>query len=164
MTYQKKRKRADYRLAAVHLLALLRRRSVHHHIVKLVETIVTVSEILYATDDKRSPRQILCLYNSTWLHHELYNDLFPNPKSISRMKLFASYLHALSNHAAQQYEIICMRSTNTEHEECLFGQANKTVLNATNRKPNSIIPNILLRLQAKQIKCDMYSTLQTAET
>ena len=161
---KEKKTGADYRLAAMHLLALLRRRTVHQHIVKLLKTIVTVSEILYATDDKRSPRQILRLYNSTWLHHELCNDLFPNPKSIPRTKLFASYLHALSNHAAQQYEIICMRSTNTEHEERLFGQAKKTALNATNRKPNSIIPNILLRLQAKQIKRDMYSTLQTAET
>ena len=59
---------------------------------------------------------------------------------------------------------ICMRSINTEHRERLFGQAKKTAFNATNRKPNSIIQNILLRLQAKQIKSDMYSTLQTAET
>ena len=133
---KEKKTGADYRLAAMHLLALLRR-TVHQHIVKLLETIVTVSEILYATDDKRSPRQILRLYNSTWLHHELCNDLFPNPKSIPRTKLFASYLHALSNHAAQQYEIICMRSTNTEHEERLFGQAKKTALNATESQTQS---------------------------
>lgn len=86
---KEKKTGADYRLAAMHLLTLLRRRSVHQHIVKLLETIVMVSEILYATDDKRSPRQILRLYNSTWLHHELCNDLFPNPKSIPRTKLFA---------------------------------------------------------------------------
>ena len=49
---KEKKTGADYRLAAMHLLALLRR-TVHQHIVKLLETIVTVSEILYATDDKR---------------------------------------------------------------------------------------------------------------
>ena len=75
----------------MHVLALLRRWTVHQHIVKMLETIVTMSEILYATDDKRSPWQILRLYNSTWLHHELCNDLLPNVKSIPRMKLFASY-------------------------------------------------------------------------
>jgi len=57
-----------------------------------------------------------------------------------------------------------MRSTNTEHEEHLFGQAKKIALNATNRKPNSIVSNILLRLQAKQIKRDTYPILRTAET
>ena len=155
---------ADYRLASMHVLALLRRRNVHKNIVQLLESIVAMSEILYSTDDKRSPRQILRLYNTTWLHHELCSHLFPNPQNIPRTRLFASYLHALTNHAAQQYEIICMRSTNTEHEERLFGQAKKIALNATNRKPNSIVPNILLRLQAKQIKRDMYPTLRTAET
>ena len=155
---------ADYRLATLHVLALFRRQTVHTNICNLLETIVTMSEILYSTDNKRSPRQILRLYNTTWLHHELCNHLFPCPRHIPRTRLFASYLHALTNHAAQQYELVCMRSTNTEHEERLFGQAKAIALNATNRKPNSIIPNILLRLQAKQMKRDMYSTLRNAET
>ena len=55
---------ADYRLASMHVLALLRRRNVHKNIVQLLESIVAMSEILYSTDDKRSPRQILRLYHT----------------------------------------------------------------------------------------------------
>ena len=155
---------ADYRLAIIHVYAMLRQTSIDPNIVKLLETIVLISEILYSNDSKRTPRQILQLYNTTWLQHELCSHLFHTPKAISRGKLFGSYLHSLTNHAAQQYEIICMKSTNTEHEERLFGQAKRIALQATNRKPNTVIPNILLRLQAKQQTREMYSSLKITST
>ena len=56
-------------------------------------------------------------------------------------------LHDLSCHSGQQYEIVCLRSVNAECQERLFGQAKRTALNTTNRKPNNVIPEILLRLQ-----------------
>lgn len=51
---------------------------------------------------------------------------------------------------------MCLKSANTEHEERLFGQAKRMVQSATNRQPATVIPNILLRLQAKQKVGDMY--------
>ena len=47
-----------------------------------------------------------------------------------------------------QYEIICLRSVNTENQERIFQLAKQI---ATNRKPENIIPTIFLRLQAKGI-------------
>ena len=88
--------------------------------------------------------------NATWLHHELCNQLFPKTKSITRTKLFGIYLHALSNHAAPQYELICMKSTNAEHEQRLFGQAKDIALRTTDRKANSIIPHILMRNKSRE--------------
>ena len=69
------------------------------------------------------------------------NHLFPTTKSIPRSRLFGLYLHALSSHSAPQYELICMKSTNAEHEERLFGQAKDIALGTTDRKANSIIPH-----------------------
>lgn len=66
--------------------------------------------------------------------------------------MFGIYLHALVIHAPNQYEIMNLKSANTEHEERLFGQAKNMVQNTTNRQPATVIPNVLLRLQARQKK------------
>lgn len=72
---------------------------------------------------------------------------------------FGSHLHVLVIHAPAQYEIMCLRSCNTECEERLFGQAKAIALTTTNRQPSTTIPNILLRLQAKQKKGGMYDCM-----
>jgi len=63
--------------------------------------------------------------------------------------MFGSYLHSLSAHAPQQYELVCLKSINTENQEHLFRQARQIVSTTTNRQPQNIIPSALLRLQAK---------------
>ena len=103
------------------LLALLKGRA-DGDIVLLIQSIVEISELLYANDDKRNNVTILRLHNLTWLHHELCKDLFPSLHTLSRAKFFGLYLHALSCHACKQYEIMCLRSCNAENEERLFGQ------------------------------------------
>ena len=45
---------------------------------------------------------------------------------------------------------MCVKSCNAENEERLFGQAKAIASSTTNRKPGNILPNVLLRLQAKQ--------------
>ena len=111
---------------------------------------VQVSHILYSPDSERTPRNILRLYNCMWLHHEMCTELILNPQEISQAKMFGSYLHDFSSHAAQQYEIVCLRSVNAECQERLFGQVKRTTLNATNRRPQQVIPEVLLRLQMRQ--------------
>ena len=79
-------------------------------------------------------------------------------KSVTHRTFFGIYLHALILHAPPQYEILNLKAANTEHEERLFGQAKTIVQNASNRQPNNVILNILLRLQAKQMKKDLYKS------
>ena len=55
----------DYRLASIHLLTLLKKRTSQIDILHLIQTIVKISEILYADDNKRTPRSVLRLYNLT---------------------------------------------------------------------------------------------------
>ena len=148
----------DYRLTLVHVLALLKRRTPPAPILQLIKTALDISELLYAEDAKRSPKCILRLYNTTWLHFELCSELLSSTSTVSHRRMFGVYLHSITFHAPQQYEIVNLKSTNTEHEERLFGQAKDMVHKATNRQPHNVIPNILLRLQAKQKRGDMYSS------
>ena len=146
----------DYRLAAIHLLILLKKRTTPPKILLMLETIVDISELLYADDSKRCPKSVLRLYNSTWIHFELCCEVFQTTTTISHQKMFGIYFHSLLVHAPPQYEIMCLKSANSEHEERLFGQAKNMVHAATNRQPTTVVPNILLRLQAKQRRGDMY--------
>ena len=90
------------------------------------------------------------MYNATWLHHELCAHLIHSPKEQSSNHLFGIYLHDIAVHAAPQYEIVCLRSTNSESQERLFTQIKQTSLRATNRKVENVLPTVLLSLQAKQ--------------
>ena len=49
----------DYRLTAVHLLTLLRKRDTPPKVLQLLESLVEISSILYAEESKRSPKLIL---------------------------------------------------------------------------------------------------------
>ena len=77
--------------------------------------------------------------------------LFSKPKEISYEKFFGLYLHSLVVHAPRQYEIVCLKSVNTENQERIFQQAKQIALKCTNRKPENVIPSVLIRLQAKEI-------------
>ena len=63
----------------------------------LLSTAVKISECLYSSDLKRTPKTVLQLYNCSWLHHELCKCLFSKPKEISYEKFFGLYLHSLDN-------------------------------------------------------------------
>ena len=142
---------ATLRTAAIKLfLKLLQHEAANPLVVHLVHTAVKISEIFYSNESKRSPKTILQLYNVTWLHHELCAHLIHSPKLQTRSHLFGIYMHDISVHAAPQYEIVCLRSTNSESQERLFSQIKQTSLRATNRKVETVLPTVLLSLQAKQ--------------
>lgn len=129
----------------------------------LLASLVRVSEILYSSYASRSQRQVLAVYNNVWLHHELCRELL-NPLHISRTKMFGNYLHALTSHAPQQYEILCLKSINTENHERFFGQARRSATLTSNRTPENIIFNILLRLQAKRSAGNLLNPIQNSDS
>lgn len=133
-------------------------------ILLLLQTIIKIGEISYSREDRRSPRQLLQLYNCCWLHMELCRDLFLTPKTISRSKMFGLYLHALSAHSPTQYELACLRSLNTENQERLFGQGRRIAETCTNHHPENVIPQIMLRLQAKQEQAALLLSIEKADT
>ena len=60
------------------------------------------------------------------------------------------YVHALTVHSPTQYELASLRSLNSENQERLFGQARVIAESCTNHHPDNVIPQVMLRLQAKQ--------------
>ncbi len=154
----------DYRMTAIHIVAVLRKSGMPGKLLQLMESVLEISEILYADDSERTPKNILRLYNLTWLHYELCTDIFSSTSTISHKKMFGIYLHSIVHHAPFQYEILCLKSANTEHEERLFGQAKGLVQGTTNRQPQTVIPNVLLRLQAKRTVGSVYQTFQEEQS
>ncbi len=72
-------------------------------------------------EEHRNPRNILRLYNLTWLHHELCNTLITIfHGGMKYTTFFGTYLHTVVVHAPQQLEMISLRSVNTENHERLF--------------------------------------------
>ena len=129
---------------------------------QLLEILVEIQRLFYMGEEQRNCKEILRLYNTTWFHFELLKELVPYPQKLTRRKLFGSYLHAITVRAPLQLQTMSLKSCNSEHEERLFGQAKNIATATSNRKPENIIPNILLRLQAKQKQKELYSSLYLA--
>ena len=78
--------------------------------------------------------------------------------------MFSSYLHALVAHAPIQMEIVPLRSVNTENQERIFSQAQKTATATSNRRPENIISSLVIRLQAKTVLKEVSATVQNSES
>ena len=117
---------------------------------------VEIQRLLYLDESNRDTRHVLRLYNVTWLHFELLKELINKPKHITHRKLFRIYLHAISVHAPPQFECISLLSCNTER------QIKDIAATTSNRKPENVSPNSLLRIQAKQKQGQLYTTLQSS--
>jgi len=105
----------DLRVALLEVYKLLHCLDVQAEVKLLLQTAAKISEILYASENKQTPKAVLQLYNCTWMHHELCLHLFVNPKESTTKAMFGTYLHALLVHAP--------RSVNTENQEHIFQQA-----------------------------------------
>ena len=156
-----KKSGADMRRVVIQIYLLLKDLDCSSKILLLLQTIIKIGEILYSRENTRSPRQLLQLYNSCWLHMELCSDLFPVTKKITRSKMFGHYLHALTAHSPTQYELASLRSLNTER---LFGQARAIVDTCTNHHAENILPQIMIRLQAKQEQRTALVLVENADT
>ena len=73
---------SDLRIALIETSKLLYFQQTDQQIKILLSTAVKISEILYSTYEKRTPKSILQLYNN-WLHHEICKSIFTNPHDTS---------------------------------------------------------------------------------
>ena len=108
----------------------------------LFRTAVDIANLCYAHDAVRSP---LCLYNRAFLHAYQCSILFSDPKSNTRRKMFGRNYHSLTTRAASLYQIVSLRSMNTEQQERIFQQAKGITKGTSNNHPQHIISNILQR-------------------
>ena len=155
---------AVLRRAAITLLLKLQNSSAGRAVVMLLDTIIRISQLLYMPDLKRCPKMVLRLYNCTWFHHELCKQLFPTLKNQTLTHFFGIYLHAIVVHAPLQFHIMPLSSVNAESQERLFSQAKRISLRATNRKPDNVLPTILVGIQARQKMGDSKSSTMKQES
>ena len=111
---KEKKTGADYRLTLIHLVAVMHKHNAPTKVCAILETLAEISRLLYLRENERTNREILRLYNTTWLHFELLKELLHSPKHITRRKLYGIYLHSLVVHAPAQFEMLSLRSCNTE--------------------------------------------------
>lgn len=95
---------------------------------------------------------------------ELLKDVFSAPKELSRTKLFGHHVHALTAHLPTQLELACQRSLFTEGQERLFGQGRLIGEACTNHHADNVIPQIMLRLQAKQEQREIIASVKIGDT
>ena len=67
-------------------------------------------------------------------------------------KIFGLYSHSPLIHGPVQYEIVCLRSVNTEANECMFNSVEVVADQCTNRHPDNVVTKVLLHVQSKQIE------------
>ena len=158
---KEKKSGADLRRAVIQIYLLLKDLECSSRILLLLQTIIKIGEIVYSLDNRRCPRQLLQLYNTCWMHMELCKDLFSAPKKLSKSRM---YVHAITAHSPTQYELSCLRSLNTENLERLFGQARAIAEYCTNHHHDNVIPQIMLRLEAKQEQRTALVAVQRGDT
>ena len=134
---KQKKSGADLRRVVIQLFLLLKDTDCSSRILFLLQSVIKIGEIAYSRDDKRNPRALLQLYNMCWLHMELCKDLLSTPATLSKIKMFGHYLHALTAHMPTQLELACLHSLNTEGQERLFGQARVIAEACTNHHPDN---------------------------
>lgn len=115
----------------------------------LLDTLTELSRLLYLRAQSRSPRLVLCLHNTAFLHAMLCKEIIGQPEILTSRKFYGRYWHSLTAHAAKQSRIISGRSANTEEEERHFNTL-QGITRLTNRRPGDIITPSLIRLQAEQ--------------
>ncbi len=67
-------------------------------------------------------------------------------------------------HALLQYEIVCLKSVNTENQERLFPQAKSIASKCSNRKLDNVISAVILRLQARAISGKLSNIYEKVES
>ena len=129
-------------------------------VLNLVRTAVCISDVMYSPPEERTPRNILRFYNVCWFHHELCVSLFP---SLIGTKFFGLYFHSLLTHAPVQFELVSLRSVNTESNERLFHSVKSVAEKCTNRHPSNIIPKVLMHVQAKELEGDLIGSTSNGQ-
>lgn len=147
-------KGSDARMFAIQLATFVTMKyhegKIDSSIFEMVNSLIEIINIAYSPESKRSSKQILRLYNSTFKFAALTRSIFSNPQKLTTRKFFGSHFHSLTTHLPETLRIFNTRSIFTEKEERAFGELRTLAERTTNRKPGYIIENCIIRFQAQQ--------------
>ncbi|XP_047134481.1 uncharacterized protein LOC101239424 [Hydra vulgaris] len=123
-----------------------------HFICTLLTQLSEIQEILYLGDDFRKPIVILRLLITTFLH-SIFTNIYLKRKisSMSERKYFGIYYHSLIRHSGEQFRLFSGRSCNSEKQEAFFHPLKEFTNLTSNRNPDNIILNNIIRIQSKKL-------------
>ena len=124
---------------------------INHNALNLLSSLCEIQELLYASEEKRTTRNILRLYNVTFLHANQLIQSIPIPKSLTTRKLYGQYFHSIIKHSPDQFRLISGSSANAEDEERWFNFVKNITKETSNNYPDNIIVNAFLRSQVHEI-------------
>ena len=118
----------------------------------LFVTLSEIKEILYSSDDERSPQRLLRMTNLIFQYvliiHIYIRD---NLVSLTPRKCFGVYLPAIMKHAGLRYRIVSSTGANTEKKELMFRSIETDTKLTSNFHSDQLVSNIIIRLKAQEI-------------
>ena len=145
---------SDARLYAVKLSKFTQTKyeegKVDINIVNLCNSLIEIISIAYSKADARNARQILRMYNQSFIFGQLCKSVIGNPVKMTSRKFYGTHFHSLVTHAPEAYRLFCLKSILTENEERSFGSLRSISKNTSDRKPCHIIQNAIIRYNAQQ--------------
>lgn len=147
----------DYRKASILLCNAFASVCPETNLHVLLRSAVEMCDVMYSAESSRSQRLILRFHNLTFQHSLLRIDMFSSPASVTKQKMFRSYFHSLSCHAATFYRIVSLRSLNSESQERLFNTCNDITKATSNIQAKNLLQNILIRTHAECYKTALKS-------
>lgn len=151
----------DYRKALLQVsIQLSKLPNISEDILELLLTFSEMMGLFYASENKRSPKTILRLYNLCFRHSLAVNSLLFPVKSMTTRKLQGIYYHQIINHSALIYRLISLKSINAELFERFFDRLEDITKKTWSRQPDDLIPNTFLHVQAEDAMKEEVSAME----
>ncbi|CAG2226165.1 unnamed protein product [Mytilus edulis] len=109
---------------------------------QLINSLVEIINIANSSVERRTPRQILRLYNQTFLFAVLSKSIIGIPVKMTQIKFYGCHFHSLVVHL--------QKSILAEQEKRTFESLRRLAEGTTNRKPGWIVDNTILRFNSQQ--------------
>ena len=116
----------------------------------LFVTLSEIKEILYSSDDERSPQRLLRMTNLIF-QYVLIIHIYIRDKlvSLTPRKMCWRYLPAIMKHAGLRYRTVSGTGSSTEKEEVMLRSVKTDTTLTSNFHSDQLVLNIIIRLQAQ---------------
>lgn len=163
VVFDKEKVRGTYYRRALMKLTSAILGDISQEVQDLLLSFIEMTKIFYSHDEERCQRQILRLYNLSWLHSKTVNKVLCPPKALTYRKLFGIYFHAIIDHAPITQRILCLRSVNAEQTERCFDQIVDITKKTWNKQVEDLTSNAFLHMQAEEMTKRKVDEVQVQE-
>ena len=117
----------------------------------ILDTLAEIQNLLYAYDEKRTPRTVLRLHNLTFWHAVMLRVILGTKmKHITMRKLYGKYFHGIISHSPLQYRLLSGATMNAEDEERVFNTIKRITNTTFSKHPDHVIGNAIIQFQVEK--------------